>query len=76
MRPRRARSYMPHKSGTNASPNPRRALFAIYTKAAQGDFHKRYYDNERQNRRAAGSAVIKGAANSFFTGKPVLAAEE
>ena len=28
------------------------------------------------DRRAAGSAVIKGAANSFFTGKPVLAAEE
>ena len=53
MRSRRARSYMPHKSGTNASPNPRRALFAIYNKAAQGDFHKRYYDNERQNRRAA-----------------------
>ena len=39
---------MPHKSGTNASPNPRRALFAIYNKAAEGDFHKRYYDNERQ----------------------------
>ena len=61
---------MVHRSGPNLTDSSRRALFAIYNAARDGDYHDLYYQRESEGRRKAGSTDIGGKANMFFTGKP------
>ncbi|KAG7348417.1 phytanoyl-CoA dioxygenase family protein [Nitzschia inconspicua] len=35
--------WAPHRSGANASPFPRRAVFLTYNPKCEGDFHQKYY---------------------------------
>ncbi len=37
--------YVPHRSGANATPACRRAVFFTYNPASQGDFRAQYYQN-------------------------------
>lgn len=36
-------SYVPHRSGTNLSDNPRRLAYLTYNKSSEGDFNEVYY---------------------------------
>jgi ectoine hydroxylase-related dioxygenase (phytanoyl-CoA dioxygenase family) len=65
-------NYMLHRSGANATDTDRRALFAIFNAARDGDFHSRYYEREANGRRKAGTKGLAGKANTFFTGTGVV----
>ncbi|HKI74140.1 MAG TPA: phytanoyl-CoA dioxygenase family protein, partial [Pseudomonadales bacterium] len=41
-------SYLPHRSGPNRSNVSRRALYATYNRAAQGDVRERYFAAKRE----------------------------
>ena len=66
-------SYVPHRSAPNLSNVSRRALYATYNKASEGDFRQRYFsqkrgafppDVEREN-------GVAYAAGVFNVGNPV-----
>eukprot|EP01063_Lacrimia_lanifica_P027920 TRINITY_DN3990_c0_g1_i1.p1 TRINITY_DN3990_c0_g1~~TRINITY_DN3990_c0_g1_i1.p1 ORF type:complete len:480 (+),score=172.67 TRINITY_DN3990_c0_g1_i1:69-1508(+) len=40
-------SYVPHRSGANASDAPRKALYLTYNDAAEGDLREAYYASKR-----------------------------
>jgi len=40
-------SFVPHRSGPNETQNPRRALYATYAIASEGDFRDKYYADKR-----------------------------
>ncbi len=40
-------SYVPHRSGTNVTDRPRRALYLTYNAAATGDFRATYYEDKQ-----------------------------
>jgi hypothetical protein len=42
-------SFVPHRSGPNLSPEPRRVLYVTYNRLADGDHRGRYYANKRKN---------------------------
>jgi len=42
--------WVPHRSSSNRSLFPRRAVFLTYNRAVDGDFHTEYYDKMRQLR--------------------------
>jgi 2-aminoethylphosphonate dioxygenase len=41
-------SYLPHRSGPNASTRPRRALYVTYNRASEGDRREEYYALKRR----------------------------
>lgn len=41
-------SYLAHRSGPNTSSTARRAIYATYNRAAEGDLHDQYYADRRQ----------------------------
>jgi len=41
-------SYLPHRSGANKANQPRRALYATYNRAADGNVHDQYLAKKRQ----------------------------
>jgi ectoine hydroxylase-related dioxygenase (phytanoyl-CoA dioxygenase family) len=45
-------SLTPHRSGTNCSPQSRRALFFTYTTARHDDIYRRYHQHQRVSQRA------------------------
>lgn len=67
-------SYAPHRSGTNRSPRPRRALYLTYNARSAGDFRDRYYaDKVAEFDREGGSfdgERTRISINDDFLGKP------
>jgi 2-aminoethylphosphonate dioxygenase len=66
-------SYVPHRSAPNLSDASRRALYATYNKASEGDFRERYYAEKRRTfppdvERKAGARYDAGV---FNVGNPV-----
>jgi len=66
-------SYVPHRSAANVSDVPRRALYATYNKATDGEFRERYFAEKRQAfppdaERQAGAQYDAGV---FNVGNPV-----
>ena len=66
-------SYVPHRSGTNATEAPRRALYLTYNAASAGDFRATYYEDKQ-----ATFAGLDGAGDRArlsitddFLGRPV-----
>ena len=41
-------SYIPHKSGTNRSRQPRRIIYVTYNALSEGDWREQYYEDKRQ----------------------------
>jgi predicted HD phosphohydrolase/ectoine hydroxylase-related dioxygenase (phytanoyl-CoA dioxygenase family) len=70
-------SYAPHKSGTNRSAHPRRALYLTYNARSAGDFRDRYYADKKAEFAAAdgtfGGDRVRISVNDDFLGKPVSA---
>lgn len=42
-------SFVPHRSAANLSEKPRRALYATYNKASEGDYRAQYYADKRKS---------------------------
>jgi predicted HD phosphohydrolase len=70
-------SYAPHRSGTNTSDRPRRALYLTYNAASKGDFRDTYYADKRAEFAAAGHSFdgerARISVNDDFLGKPARA---
>ncbi len=68
-------SYAPHRSGTNTSDRPRRALYLTYNAASRGDHRARYYaDKEAELAREGGSfdgERVRISINDDFLGRPL-----
>ena len=65
-------SYTPHRSGTNTTDRPRRALYLTYNAAAAGDWRDRYYtDKTAELAAAASGARVRISINDDFLGVPV-----
>ena len=68
-------SYIPHKSPTNCSEQPRRIIYLTYNASSQGDWREQYYADKRQ----AFSEYAKDSSNrdeqiskiAHFQGKTV-----
>jgi len=41
-------SWLPHRSSLNKTLRPRRAVYATYSKSAEGDFRERYFSEKRE----------------------------
>ena len=59
-------SYIPHRSHKNESDRPRRSLYITYSRAGEGDWRTRYYEDKRNTfppeiEREAGIDYIKRA---------------
>ncbi|BAN04363.1 phytanoyl-CoA dioxygenase family protein [Ilumatobacter coccineus] len=68
-------SYAPHRSDTNTTNHPRRALYLTYNAASRGDFREAYYadkDTEfaRGGARSA-SGTVRVSISDDFLGRPV-----
>lgn len=67
-------SFAPHKSGTNHSDAPRRALYLTYNAASKGDFRDVYYADKRAEFAQEGHAFdgerARISVNDDFLGKP------
>lgn len=68
-------SYTPHRSGTNTSDAPRRALYLTYNAASAGDFRDTYYADKRAEFGAAGGTFdderVRLSISDDFLGRPV-----
>jgi hypothetical protein len=68
-------SYAPHRSGTNTSDRPRRALYLTYNAASRGDFREEYYADKQAEFDAAGDTFdgqrVRISINDDFLGTPV-----
>jgi phosphonate degradation associated HDIG domain protein len=68
-------SRAPHRSGTNRSTRPRRAMYLTYNRAAEGDLRQRYYrDKEAEFATADGTFGGQRARISIsddFLGRPL-----
>lgn len=68
-------SYTPHRSGTNRSDQPRRALYLTYNAASAGDFRDCYYADKRAEFAEQGGTFggerVRISVNDDFLGKPV-----
>jgi len=42
-------SFVPHRSAANLSDKPRRALYATYNRASEGDYRAQYYADKRKS---------------------------
>ncbi len=68
-------SYAPHRSDTNTSDRPRRALYLTYNAASKGDHRARYYDDkqaelDREGATFTGERVRMSIIDDFL-GRPV-----
>ena len=68
-------SFTPHRSGTNVSDQPRRAMYLTYNATRLGSFREQYYRDKRQEFARAGSTGESGhtliSINDDFLGRPV-----
>ena len=67
-------SRAPHRSGTNRSRHPRRALYLTYNRASDGDLRDRYYE-DKDREFAASDGTFAGARarisiSDDFLGRP------
>jgi len=67
-------SYAPHRSGSNRTDRPRRALYLTYNAARLGDHRARYYADKRAEFAAEGASFegerARISVNDDFLGKP------
>jgi len=68
-------SYVPHRSGPNRSPNPRRALYVTYNRSSDGDHRAEYFARKRaafppECERATG-VDYSAAASVYNVGNPI-----
>ena len=70
-------SYAPHRSETNTTDHPRRALYLTYNARSGGDHRARYYADKKAEFAAAdgtfGGDRVRISVNDDFEGKPVSA---
>lgn len=68
-------SYVPHRSGTNSTDRPRRALYLTYNAASDGDLRDTYYEDKRREFEAAGDSFdgsrVRLSITDDFLGRPV-----
>ncbi|CEJ92830.1 Putative Ectoine hydroxylase [[Torrubiella] hemipterigena] len=73
-------SYLAHRSGPNTSAEDRKAIYATYNQAKEGDLHRDYYENRKKewpatHMRKAGESYASGALTYGF-GSPMLSVDE
>ncbi|KAJ5435379.1 Phytanoyl-CoA dioxygenase [Penicillium cf. griseofulvum] len=69
-------SYLAHRSGANVSSKDRRAIYATYNCAAEGDLHDQYYSDRQKpwpatHMRESGKSYEEGRVRYAF-GSPML----
>jgi ectoine hydroxylase-related dioxygenase (phytanoyl-CoA dioxygenase family) len=69
-------SYLAHRSGANASSKDRRAIYATYNCAAEGNLHDQYYSDRQKlwpatHMRQSGQSYEEGRVRYAF-GSPML----
>ena len=66
-------SYAPHRSETNTTDRPRRALYLTYNAASAGDFRTTYYEDKRAelDRLDGEAATVRLSIADDFLGRPV-----
>ncbi|CAG8319516.1 unnamed protein product [Penicillium salamii] len=69
-------SYLAHRSGANVSPKDRRAIYATYNCATEGNLHEQYYSDRRKawpatHMRREGQKYEEGRVRYAF-GSPML----
>jgi predicted HD phosphohydrolase len=73
-------SFAPHRSGTNHTDRPRRALYLTYNALSKGDFRDVYYADKRAEFAAHGhsfdGARARISVNDDFLGKPTSGAPQ
>ncbi|KAJ0414048.1 hypothetical protein BJY00DRAFT_305898 [Aspergillus carlsbadensis] len=72
-------SYLAHRSGANTSSTDRRAVYATYNRAAEGDLHDQYYEDRRKlwpatHLRKEGETYEEGRMRYGY-GSPMLTVE-
>ncbi|KAL7935673.1 hypothetical protein V8C35DRAFT_333561 [Trichoderma chlorosporum] len=72
-------SYLAHRSGANKSSTDRKAIYATYNRACEGDLRKGYYEHRKQewpatHMRKAGKSYEAGALTYGF-GSPMLSVD-
>jgi 2-aminoethylphosphonate dioxygenase len=72
-------SYLGHRSGPNLSNGDRKALYATYNRAAEGDLHDEYYELRKKewpstHLRKDGESYTEGSARYAY-GSPMLSVE-
>ena len=72
-------SYLAHRSGANGSSKDRRAIYATYNCAAEGNLHDQYYADRREvwpatHMRKNGLSYEEGRARYAF-GSPMLSVD-
>jgi ectoine hydroxylase-related dioxygenase (phytanoyl-CoA dioxygenase family) len=72
-------SYLAHRSGPNKSSSDRKALYATYNCASEGDLHDAYYEDRKKlwpstHLRVEGKDYSEGAMRYGF-GSPMLSVE-
>ena len=71
-------SYAPHKSGTNRTSRPRRALYLTYNAASEGDLRNRYYEDKQAEFAREGDTFgnerVRISVSDDFLGRPVSSA--
>jgi 2-aminoethylphosphonate dioxygenase len=72
-------SYLAHRSGANKSLSDRKAIYATYNCASDGDLHDAYYEDRKRSwpathLRVAGQDYAEGAMRYGF-GSPMLSVE-
>lgn len=68
-------SYAPHRSETNTTDRPRRALYLTYNAASAGDFRTTYYEDKRAELDTLDgeAATVRLSIADDFLGRPVEA---
>lgn len=69
-------SYLAHRSGINTSSNDRRAIYATYNCASEGDLHDEYYTDRQKlwpatHMQKEGESYAEGRTRYAF-GTPML----
>ena len=68
-------SYAPHKSDTNATNHPRRALYLTYNAESRGDLRAKYYEDKQAEFEREGGTFdderVRISVSDDFLGKPV-----
>ncbi|KAL1868372.1 hypothetical protein Plec18167_008298 [Paecilomyces lecythidis] len=72
-------SYLAHRSGANTSSNDRRAIYATYNRASEGDLHDQYYEDRKKlwpptHMRKAGESYEEGRERYAY-GSPMLSVD-
>jgi ectoine hydroxylase-related dioxygenase (phytanoyl-CoA dioxygenase family) len=72
-------SYLAHRSGSNTSDTDRKAIYATYNCASEGDLHESYYENRKKlwpatHQRKVGVNYEEGALTYGF-GSPMLSVD-